>query len=543
MALSRLIHLVLTGALLVQAGSALAADDFAGTFATPGTHATGTVRLWTGVRYDATADLTGGRGYAATRSRAGVQAWVAPWLAVHADYVYVHAALDDPGLDTYWISGDPRFSAAMEYPAAKAWRVTALSSLRRNTSASVAGLGALAADRGDERRAWSFGQELRAWRAVNDFWVGAGGRFLQASYVGAFPRQIDGVRAVWEADAANLWAGMVSGLYRAKTWQALAELEGSNLSDIVFRATGEYAPLAWTSVYLRADVHALRPSGADLLEAYPRPPLALYAGVAITLTSGGWVGTAGEWMHRMAAAEPEPVLEPVQEIPAEPVAELPPLEPPVAAPAPVTEGTVVGWVFDEQGGSVTGYVVDTEQVERRVELDADGYFGLRLPEGTYRLLAAGDGYEPAVTEVTVYAAAETAMTFTLRKIVTEPEAVVTYSEESKEIVIKDVIRFELDSTRLDEASYPTLNRLADTLRATPGIRLQIDGHTDDTGSEKYNQELSEGRAANVAQYLRGLGIEAERVLTRGYGFTVPLCSETTEECRERNRRVDFKVIE
>ena len=68
------------------------------------------------------------------------------------------------------------------------------------------------------------------------------------------------------------------------------------------------------------------------------------------------------------------------------------------------------------------------------------------------------------------------------------------------------------------------------------------GHTDSTGSDAYNQGLSERRARSVADYLSSHGVQSARIGTRGFGETQPVASNETEEGRAANRRVEIKIV-
>jgi outer membrane protein OmpA-like peptidoglycan-associated protein len=71
--------------------------------------------------------------------------------------------------------------------------------------------------------------------------------------------------------------------------------------------------------------------------------------------------------------------------------------------------------------------------------------------------------------------------------------------------------------------------------------LEVAGHTDNTGSDQYNQALSERRAQSVAQYLESHGVNAQRVMTVGAGETHPIASNDTAEGRQANRRVELSL--
>lgn len=103
------------------------------------------------------------------------------------------------------------------------------------------------------------------------------------------------------------------------------------------------------------------------------------------------------------------------------------------------------------------------------------------------------------------------------------------------------VNFDFDSDNLTDEAKEILNQVADTLKSYADIKVEIAGHTDDQGSEAYNQSLSERRAKSTKTYLVGRSIENERMTTNGYGKTQPIDPATTDEARAKNRRVELRV--
>jgi OOP family OmpA-OmpF porin len=104
------------------------------------------------------------------------------------------------------------------------------------------------------------------------------------------------------------------------------------------------------------------------------------------------------------------------------------------------------------------------------------------------------------------------------------------------------VLFETNSSQIRSEAYPVLNDVAYILKNNPDIKVEIQGHTDSTGTAKYNQWLSEKRAQNVMQHLVKRGIDPKRLRAKGYGLTQPVASNDTPEGRSRNRRVELKPI-
>jgi len=116
-------------------------------------------------------------------------------------------------------------------------------------------------------------------------------------------------------------------------------------------------------------------------------------------------------------------------------------------------------------------------------------------------------------------------------------------EGGRTTVVLEGVTFETASSELTSEGSTTLMHVAAALRADPGIRIEVAGHTDNVGRRAANQALSEARARTVRDYLVGSGIAAERVTARGYGMSQPTASNATDEGRAQNRRVELKRIE
>ncbi|MFO7828961.1 MAG: OmpA family protein [Bacteroidales bacterium] len=109
------------------------------------------------------------------------------------------------------------------------------------------------------------------------------------------------------------------------------------------------------------------------------------------------------------------------------------------------------------------------------------------------------------------------------------------------MILKNIF-FETNKATLKAESTAELERVANLLKENPGIRLEISGHTDNVGSYRANQKLSEARAKSVVDYLVSQGVDSGRLEYKGYSFTQPVADNNTEEGRAQNRRVEFKVL-
>jgi outer membrane protein OmpA-like peptidoglycan-associated protein len=106
--------------------------------------------------------------------------------------------------------------------------------------------------------------------------------------------------------------------------------------------------------------------------------------------------------------------------------------------------------------------------------------------------------------------------------------------------ISDVL-FDFNQYTLKPGAREKLAKVAGILLAYPGLKIQVEGHTDSVGSDEYNQRLSENRAASVRDYLTGQGVPGNFVSAVGFGKTSPVASNDTAEGRQRNRRVELVV--
>jgi outer membrane protein OmpA-like peptidoglycan-associated protein len=103
--------------------------------------------------------------------------------------------------------------------------------------------------------------------------------------------------------------------------------------------------------------------------------------------------------------------------------------------------------------------------------------------------------------------------------------------------------FEFGKANIKADFYPLLDEGAEILKKNPTMKVEIQGHTDNVGSEAFNQRLSENRANAVKEYLISKGISADRLKAMGYGQSNPIAPNDTEEGRAMNRRVGMKVLE
>jgi len=192
-------------------------------------------------------------------------------------------------------------------------------------------------------------------------------------------------------------------------------------------------------------------------------------------------------------------------------------------------------------------------------------------EGVDPIVAKMEFYEPATGERKALVVSDTDGSYTVR--LPEPQAyaieinasgylyyldILDYSSENGDEkirqdfflnklevgtkVVLDHVYFETGKAILRPESEEALNQVLRFLENNPSMRLEISGHTDNTGSLRINQKLSRDRAIAVVNYLVGKGIPQEMFESKGYADTQPVAENTTSEGRTQNRRVEFKVL-
>ncbi len=104
------------------------------------------------------------------------------------------------------------------------------------------------------------------------------------------------------------------------------------------------------------------------------------------------------------------------------------------------------------------------------------------------------------------------------------------------------VQFEINSANLTPEARKILDEVATEMKKYPKVKIEIHGHTDNTGSKELNDALSLKRAESVKDYLISQEIASERMATQGFGFSRPIASNNTEEGRAENRRIEFVIV-
>jgi outer membrane protein OmpA-like peptidoglycan-associated protein len=208
-------------------------------------------------------------------------------------------------------------------------------------------------------------------------------------------------------------------------------------------------------------------------------------------------------------------------------------------------GTIVGKVKDlDTGLFVPGAavkVVDVAQKELSGSTDPQGAFRFeRVTPGEAKITVDADGYLVSSENLDVKVRQENPIEISVKK---KPKnALVTV--QNKEIIIRQQIQFAVDSAVILPASTGLLTEIADVLMKNPRIRrVEVQGHTDGTGTPAHNLKLSEDRAASVVAWLSAHGVAQDRLVAKGYGDSKPLVPNVTDLNRQRNRRVQFIITD
>ncbi|MCX6302000.1 MAG: OmpA family protein [Bacteroidia bacterium] len=167
--------------------------------------------------------------------------------------------------------------------------------------------------------------------------------------------------------------------------------------------------------------------------------------------------------------------------------------------------------------------------------DADGTYRVKLPEKkSYMIDLRASGFLSDMKRINVPA--------TYSSEVYKLDATLIKVKVGKKVVLNNIL-FETGKSILTAGSYTELDRLLGILQDSPLMRIEISGHTDNTGSLDLNNRLSQSRAQAVVEYLVQKGIDRSRLEFKGYGPQQPITDNATAEGRKMNRRVEFKILE
>lgn len=194
---------------------------------------------------------------------------------------------------------------------------------------------------------------------------------------------------------------------------------------------------------------------------------------------------------------------------------------------------IYGIVLDKESNDpISGVQVLIEAFStgnrREAVTDEEGKYSIKTEaQESYRFDLNIEGYNAYSKKVVLANEDEFEQNFSLKKTVG--------------IIEIEDIYFDFNKTTLREESFPALDLLLRTLQINLSKSAEIRGHTDNKGSDKYNLKLSQERAQSVVDYLISNGINKNRLISKGFGESMPIDTNDTEEGRQANRRVEMKV--
>jgi outer membrane protein OmpA-like peptidoglycan-associated protein len=211
-----------------------------------------------------------------------------------------------------------------------------------------------------------------------------------------------------------------------------------------------------------------------------------------------------------------------------------------AAETAAASGRVVVRAVDPSGHPIGGASVRIMgTIGSPLATGKDGILEATLPEGAHTVVVSATGWTPVERTIVVQPGAEDDVT-----IVLFPEERVRVDPDTGQIFLRDKVFFEVDRAELRVDSLGTLDALAEVLLARNDLaRIRIEGHTDATGTEEHNLELSQARAEAVMAYLVSQGVGADRLEAKGMGESRLLQQGDSEEVNATNRRVEFHVVD
>lgn len=176
----------------------------------------------------------------------------------------------------------------------------------------------------------------------------------------------------------------------------------------------------------------------------------------------------------------------------------------------------------------------SKQIIMTVQADSLGQYRAKIPlSKVYDVEINAQGYLMSFNEMNLVG--ESYQKVAIRDFVLDD------IEVGARMILKNVY-FETGKSELLPDSYQTMNSVVKLMQNNPSIVLEISGHTDNVGTQKYNENLSKARAKACVDYMVAQGISAERLQYKGYGFQFSLFPNDTNENKAKNRRVEFKII-
>ena len=204
--------------------------------------------------------------------------------------------------------------------------------------------------------------------------------------------------------------------------------------------------------------------------------------------------------------------------------------------------TVSGRITCSCKKPIYGYVIfedmNTKLYVGRCRITSDGYYCTVLPSGKlYSYYIDSKDFYPLSRSID-FTSQNQSQNYKDNFTLTSYEEM---KEQQLSVRINNIF-FDFNESILKPESYLELDRLYKYLNDNPEINVEISGHTDNKGSDDYNITLSNSRANSVKEYLVSIGINSNRIVSKGYGKSKPVATNDTDEGRQFNRRVEFTIL-
>lgn len=199
--------------------------------------------------------------------------------------------------------------------------------------------------------------------------------------------------------------------------------------------------------------------------------------------------------------------------------------------------TLTGKITDSKTGTPLSakldlYNLKTNKLVGSVNSDADGNYSLSIPNiESFSVSVSADKYLFLTENFDIdFTNFENTKDFALQPL-----------EVGASIILKNIF-FDTGKSDLRPESYTEIDRLIFVMMQNPTLRVKISGHTDNTGTVAFNNQLSKDRAQSVVDYMVSKGIKKERLMSEGFGSSKPIDTNDTEEGKQNNRRVEAEVF-
>jgi outer membrane protein OmpA-like peptidoglycan-associated protein len=204
--------------------------------------------------------------------------------------------------------------------------------------------------------------------------------------------------------------------------------------------------------------------------------------------------------------------------------------------------TVYGRITNQRNINISGYIIFEDLISGsqvgKCRIGSNGYYCIVLPSGKrYSYYIDASGFYP-LSRIADFTSPAQGLNLNDNITLVSLEEM---SEQQLSIRINNIF-FDFNESTLKPVSFLELDRLYNVLNSNSDIKVEISGHTDNVGSDDYNNKLSQSRAESVKDYLVKKGINGNRIISKGYGKSNPVTTNDTEEGRQLNRRVEFKIL-